>query len=69
MPKTKLEKLREAKGWNRVDLASKANVSERTLFNMETQEHPRPSFRKTQERISEALGVSVVAVFKHDVPR
>lgn len=69
MPKTKIEKLREDKGWERVDLASKANVSERTLFNMETKAFPRPSFRKTQERIAEALGVEVRTIFKEDVPR
>lgn len=73
MPKTKIEKLREAKGWERVDLASKASVSERTIYNIETAKRrgvaQRPMFQRTQERIARALGVSVAAIFKNKVAR
>ena len=65
----KLEKLRTEQGMNRVDLASKANVSERTIFNMEIDATPRPSFKATQKRIADALGVNVSVIFKNDVPR
>ena len=69
MPETKLEKLRERKRWQRVDLASKANVSERTIYNMETKDLPPPAFEATQKRIAKALGVAVNVLFKEDRPR
>lgn len=82
MRKTVIEKLRTEKGMRRVDLASAAKISEKSLINYEARYHdaryetdsagrllPRPLFKKTQERIAEALGVPVEKLFKDSVPR
>lgn len=69
---TVIEKLRIDKGMSRVDLASAAKVSEKSLINYEARyakRSPRPLFKRTQERIAAALGVDVKVLFKQDVPR
>jgi len=53
-----LRRLREREGMTRADVATKANVSERTVLNVEKQKFP-PSL-ETLQRIASVFGRNVI---------
>lgn len=66
-PGNRIQSLREKNSWQRIDLAVRAGVSERTIFNLETllPSKQRPAYKSTQEKIAGALSVEVKHLFKH----
>ena len=61
----KLKSIRESKGMSQEELASRADVSRTTIWNLET--NPKAdTTTKTLLKIADALGVSVADIFFAD---
>ena len=58
----KLKSLREQKGLSQEELASRADVSRTTIWNLETNPHADTT-TKTLQKIADALGYTVADIF------